>query len=229
MRLAVMQPYFFPYIGYFQLIDAVEEFVLFDDVNFIKKGWINRNNILLNNSRHMISLPIRKISQNKKIEEHFLQASINWRSKLQKTLHSAYSKAPCYDQVAPLIEQIVSYPTDELSAFLLKETCRYLNIETKISLSSNLNDNKLLKGQDRIIDICILKNASSYYNSIGGKELYSADAFESKGIHLNFVRPNPIEYRQFSGDFLPSLSIIDVMMFNSREKIQSFLTKHEVI
>lgn len=221
-----MQPYFFPYIGYFQLINAVDTFVVYDNVNFIKQGWIARNKILLNGSEHMISLQLQGASSFKKINEIAVGRN---RSKLIKTIQQAYSKAPYYQMAFPVIENILTNPENNLGSFLshqIKELCAYLGINAELILSSSIEKDNSLKGQEKVLQICKKLHATHYVNAAGGKELYSKDDFLQSGISLNFIKSIPFEYKQFGAEHLPWLSIIDVMMFNSVAKIQECLNNY---
>lgn len=230
--VGIMQPYFMPYIGYWQLLNAVDEYVIYDDVNFIKGGWINRNRILLNGQPSYINVPMIGASSFKHINEISVNNDERIINKTLKTIAAAYSKAPYYEVVYPLIEKMFKCKKESLSSFIWYSTiivCEYLDIDTKIVLSSNLEKNVKLKGQDKVIAICKELGASDYYNAIGGQELYSYEAFESEGINLNFVETNKIEYSQFDNEFVPYLSMIDIMMFNSKEEIKEMLSQYRLI
>jgi hypothetical protein len=227
-----MQPYFLPYIGYWQLINAVDTFVILDDVNYINKGWINRNNILVNEQAKLFTIPLTDASQNKKINEISISDDSKWSASLLKTIEYNYKKAPFYNQIFPLIEESVLFSDKNLSAFIynsIKIVCNYLNIETQIIPSSSVYSNSELKSSARILDICIKANADEYINPIGGTELYQKEAFLGKGINLHFLKTSEIRYSQFSDTFIPWLSILDVMMFNSPDEIKSILEKHSLI
>lgn len=229
MKLGIMQPYFFPYIGYFQLINAVDKYVIYDDVNYIKSGWINRNRILLNNRDFLLNLNLKESSSFKKINEIVIG---NNGDKLLKTITQAYKKAPHYSQAYPLIEQIINYSGNNLAKFLANSiilVSEYLGIKTEFVVSSDLQKNNELKGQDKVISICKTLNASEYYNAIGGQELYSKNTFEEKSIKLFFLKTNPIHYKQFDNEFIPNLSIIDVIMFNSPQQINKMLNEYELL
>lgn len=233
MKLGIMQPYFFPYIGYWQLIKAVDTYVIYDDVNYKKRGWINRNIISVNGKEMVISLKISKVSQNKRIDEIEIENDIIYNKKMLKTIKEAYSKAPYFHEVFDLIENIVNQKETNLAKYLtnsIKEICTYLNVQTNILLSSDLKKNEVLKGQDKILGICELLSADEYVNAYGGLSLYSPLDFESKGIKLKLIKTNDIRYQQKElANFMPNLSIIDVMMFNSPIKINSMLDDFTVI
>ena len=221
--VAIMQPYFFPYIGYFQLINEVDEFILLDDVNYIKKGWINRNNILQPNGDALrITMPLDSPSQNKLICDTQISHTLEWQTKLLKQISHCYKKAPCFDDVYSLIKEILSYETVNLSLFLqnsLEKLVRFIGIETPILRSSTTFDKHALSGQDRIIDIVLKSDASHYLNAPGGKSLYNATDFAKQGITLNFLEPKLVEYDQSQNAFIAGLSIIDVLMFNESSKV----------
>ena len=224
-----MQPYLFPYIGYFQLIKAVDKFLIYDDVNYIQRGWINRNRILLNGRAFLFTLHLKRASQFKLITEIEIA---NNRNKLLKTFKQAYIKAPFFGEVYLIIEKILTLNDSNLSRFLINSICefvRYLGINSQILISSQVEKNNDLKGQEKIIDICRNLGTDHYINPIGGVELYSKDRFEREGIKLSFIKSKPIIYRQFNNEFVPWLSIIDIMMFNSREQIQEMLNAYELI
>lgn len=234
MKLAIMQPYIFPYIGYFQLISAVDKFVFYDDVNFIKQGWVNRNRILLNGKEHLFSLPMKKQSSFNNILDTYVnrQQYIVWKKKFYKTLEQAYKKAPYYDKVYPLISAVLESGNDSIAYIAkasIKITCRYLNIDKQWNDSSSSYKNEHLFAQERVIDICRKESASTYINPIGGVELYSDSEFKQHQIELKFLKSTMIHYRQFDDRFVPGLSIIDVMMFNPVERVKMFLTHYELV
>lgn len=232
MKLAIMQPYIFPYIGYFQLIKAVDKFVIYDDVNFINRGWINRNRILVNGKDSLFTIPLKEASQNKLINEIEVNWDDAWKSKWLKTLEQSYKKAPYFQQVRPIIEQTLEQEKTIFSEIIvenLKLINAYLGITTEIISSSSIYQNTELKAQTRIVDICVQEKANHYINPIGGIELYQKEVFEEQGMQLNFIKSKPVQYPQLKNDFVPWLSIIDVLMFNSVEQIQTFLDSYELV
>lgn len=232
MKLAIMQPYIFPYIGYFQLIKAVDKFVIYDDVNFINRGWINRNRILVNGKDSLFTIPLKEASQNKLINEIEVNWDDAWKSKWLKTLEQSYKKAPYFQQVRPIIEQTLGQEKTIFSEIIvenLKLINAYLGITTEIIPSSAIYQNIELKAQTRILDICLQEKANHYINPIGGIELYQKEVFEEKGMQLNFIKSKPVQYPQLKNDFVPWLSILDVLMFNSVEQIQTFLDSYELV
>lgn len=229
MTLAIMQPYFFPYLGYFQLMHAVDEFVFYDDVNFIKQGWITRNRIIVNNKAHYFNIEVQGASSFKRINE--IQLGSN-QSRLIKTIEQAYAKAPYFKESFPVIRDILLNDQPDLFGFLrysLETLAKYLGINTRFKVSSDLEKDNDLLAQDKIIDICRRLGADTYINLIGGQELYERSDFINENISLNFIKSSPMIYPQFSNEFIPSLSIIDLMMFNDLDRIKKMLNQYELV
>ncbi|MCF6185623.1 MAG: WbqC family protein [Bacteroidales bacterium] len=234
MKIAIMQPYLFPYIGYFQLINAVDKFIFYDDVNFIKQGWINRNNILVVGNKYVFSLPIEQISSFKKINETKINLNIYKKSKqkLLKTIQQSYKKAPFYEDVMILIENVLNFESKYISDFAKQSiigVCTFLEIKTEIIKSSEIYNNDNLKSVNRVIDICKKEVATHYLNPIGGIELYNKQKFKEQNLELNFLKSKEVIYKQFNNLFIPNLSIIDVMMFNSKDEIKQMLLEYELV
>lgn len=232
MKLAIMQPYIFPYIGYFQLISAVDLFVFYNDVNFIKKGWINRNRILLNGNDFLFTIPCEDVSQNKLISNTKVIFDLKERNKLLATIQQAYKRAPFFNTVYDIVGNVLSTSytyIDEMASASVKEICRYLNIGTELKKSHNYYNNSELVQTQRIIDICLKEQADQYINAAGGAGLYSKEQFEFSGIKLNFLESKPVFYKQFDNEFVPSLSIIDVLMFNSKDSMEQMLQSYELV
>jgi WbqC-like protein family len=232
MKVAIMQPYFLPYIGYFQLIAAVDTFIVYDNIKYTKKGWINRNRMLQNGKDVMFSLPLKSDSDYLDVCERELATDFN-RDKLLNQFRGAYSRAPYFEQTFPLVEQIVKYEDRNLFRYIyhaITSVCEYLGIATEIKVSSSIVIDHDLKNQDKVLALCEAVGANVYVNAIGGMELYSKEAFLDKDIELKFIQSKPFEYTQFGAAFMPWLSIIDVMMFNSLDTIQtSISTNYELI
>jgi len=232
MKIAIMQPYLFPYIGYFQLVRAVDKFVLLDDVNFINKGWINRNNILVNGKANLFTIPLENASQNKLIKDINISSEPKWKSKFLTTLTMAYKKSPHFSSVMPLIESIMNSEENNVSKKIcisLQNICEYLGIKTIIEPTSSKYGTENLKGQEKIISICKQEKATDYINPIGGTELYDKAKFTAEGINLYFIKTGEIKYKQFANDFVPYLSIIDLLMFNSTEEAAALLERYTLI
>lgn len=232
MKLGIMQPYFFPYIGYWQLLNLVDEYVIYDDVNFVKGGWINRNRILVQGASQYLNLQMQKASPYRKILDIGVNPSPIWREKALDTLTMAYKKAPYYDAVFPILREAILCQELQLAPYVINSmriVCEYLQIDTKLLISSELDQDRSLCGQDRVLDISKKLGADHYYNAIGGQDLYSKESFHKNGIELYFVKPHFAVYSQFKNEFVPGLSIIDIMMFNSPKEIQAMLGDYELL
>ena len=233
MTLAIMQPYFLPYIGYMQLMNAVDTFVLYDDVAFINRGWINRNRLLINGQEYLFTVPLKDASQNKRINEVRLADDPKWRGKLLKTIEQGYRKAPHYGMVMPLTEKIINFATDSIAAIVhnsLVELNQYLGLTTRLVVSSSVYGNGQLRAQERILDICRQENATRYINPIGGMELYDKPTFTRAGIELNFIEAKRTDYPQLNRtDFIPWLSVLDALMFCDLPTVRAMLGEYELV
>jgi hypothetical protein len=229
--IAVMQPYLFPYLGYFQLMQAVDEFVFFDDANYIKRGWVNRNRILLQGNEHRFSLPLIKASQNKKINEIAVNIDDRWRSKFMRSVEAGYKKAPQFELVAPMLEQILYTESENLAHFIARSFERinaYLELATPLVSASKQFQISGLKGPEKIIEICKLADAKIYVNPVGGSELYCKRHFLESGLHLKFLTTLPWKYKQRSTEFIANLSIIDVLMNVPTQEVHKGILNHEL-
>jgi hypothetical protein len=232
MKIAIMQPYFMPYIGYFQLINAVDVFVLYDNIEYTKKGWINRNRILVNGNADYISLPIKKDSDYLNVNNRFL--SETWskdKIKLLNKIKESYRKAPFYDSIIPLIEESLNYSNQNLFYFLknsIHSICNFLDISTLIVESSSLEYDNNLRSQDKVLTICNSINATTYINPEGGHALYSKNAFSENNIDLFFLKTKDFNYLQYRNEFVPFLSIIDVLMFNGKCFVKEQLNEYNL-
>ncbi len=228
--LAVMQPYFLPYIGYWQLMRAVDRFVVYDDVNYIKGGWINRNRILVQGAPAFITVPLVESSPNKRIHALEMQPAV-WRDKLVRTVAQNYANAACFDEVFPVVEGLIRLDENNLAAYLtqqLQVLARFMGIATEIVVCSRRGyDNAQLAGQERVIDMCQQERADVYINAQGGQSLYGAQAFAVAGIRLRFLAMRPVSYRQKRPDFIPYLSILDALMAVGAAGIQEHLDAFE--
>jgi hypothetical protein len=231
MKLGIMQPYFLPYIGYFQLLNAVDRYVIYDNIQYTKKGWMNRNRILQNGKDATITIPLEKDSDYLDVRERFVSSGFD-KKKLLHLIRESYWKAPYFGTVMPLVENIVNVDENNLFLYIyhsVRKVCEYLNIGAEIVVSSTIGIDHSLKGQAKVLAICKESGATDYYNAIGGQELYSSEDFKKEGINLHFLSSNPIEYKQFANEFIPCLSILDVMMFNPVAKIQDMLNDYKLI
>ena len=224
MRLAIMQPYLFPYLGYFQLMHAADRFVVYDDVNFIKGGWINRNRIALNGGPYMFTLPLINARSNVNIDRIEVGGGeyLKWRGKFLRTLQQAYAKAPFRDEVIALVQDVLVEDRILLADLLrrsLQAVIGRLRIPIEVVPSSSIYRNSELSGAERVLDICAREKADVYVNAIGGKVLYSKQDFRDRGIDLRFIRSAPE---------LPSLSIIDVMMTVPPDRVLEMLGSYDL-
>ena len=221
MKVAIMQPYFLPYIGYYQLIAAVDLFVVYDNIKYTKKGWINRNRMLQNGKDAVFSLPLKGASDSLHVCQRELAADFK-RDKQLAQFEGAYRCAPFFKDIFPLLEDIINFEDPNLFSYLynaITGTCAHLNIKTKLVKSSDVAISPDLKAQDKVIALCQALGADCYINAIGGLELYDRTEFKAQGIDLAFLKSKPLEYVQYGAEFVPWLSIIDVMMFNDPETI----------
>ncbi|MBI4809583.1 MAG: WbqC family protein [Nitrosomonadales bacterium] len=224
--VAIMQPYFMPYIGYFQLIAAVDQFIVYDNIKYTKKGWINRNRMLQNGKDVMFTLPLKSGPDSLDVCERELAADFN-REKMLNQFKEAYRRAPYFGQTFPLLEQIVHFEDRNLFRFLhhsITRICEHLEIPTKILVSSGIAIDHGLKNQDRVLALCEAVGATTYVNAIGGIELYSREVFRARGVELRFIKSKEFEYGQFGDPFVPWLSIVDVLMFNPLDAVKACIT-----
>jgi WbqC-like protein family len=232
MKLGIMQPYFMPYIGYFQLIAAVDLFIVYDNIKYTKKGWINRNRMLLNDADVMFSLPLKKASDTLDVIQRELSADFN-RNKLLSQFKGGYGQAPHFPETFQLLERIFGCEDQNLFQYIyhsLIEICRHLGIKTKIRVSSNVPINHDLKAQDKVLAFCDAMEADTYINTIGGTDLYNKDEFRARGVDLKFIKAKPFEYEQFNAAFVPWLSIVDLLMFNPIDVVQDCIhSNYELI
>lgn len=232
MRLAIMQPYFFPYIGYFQLVNAVDKFIFYDDVNYIKGGWINRNRILLNGEVKYFTLVLSGASPFKRINEIEIDQSPVWKRKLLTSVELSYKKAPYFDAAFPLIKKVIDLPSNMLVDYArasVLSVVSYLDMKTEMELNSSRYTSTVLKSQERIIFMCKNEGTEHYINPIGGMEMYSKEVFLKEGIKIEFIKTGDIKYNQQNKDFTPNLSIVDVLMYNSPSVIKEFLNQYTLI
>jgi hypothetical protein len=227
-----MQPYFLPYVGYFQLIASVDLFILYDNIQYSKKGWVNRNRFLRDGQAVLFTVPLKNDSDYLDICDRELAPSFS-RDKLLNQLASAYRRAPNFAESFPLIERIVRWEDTNLFRYLehsIIEISEHLGISTEIRRSSQVAIDHEQVRQDRVLSLCEAVGASTYINAIGGMELYSKEEFRSRGIELKFIRSVPFQYPQFGADFVPWLSIVDLLMFNPIMDIQDWVrTRYELV
>ena len=238
MVIGIMQPYFFPYIGYWQLLNAVDEYLIVDDVHYMKNGFINRNKILVNGEPFNFGFPVRKASQNKLICEHETGIDEAVVDKLLATLKSSYTKAPNFESVYAHVEEVLEFGLKEegrnLGAFLdhgIRLTAEKLGINvTILRTSTEVPLDGDYRRENLVLAYCRKRNADTYINAIGGTKLYFQNFFRENGVVLKFIHTNEdISYDQHRDDFVPNLSIIDVMMYCSEEQIREMLGAYTLI
>lgn len=232
MRLAIMQPYLFPYLGYFQLVRACDTFVFYDDVAFIKQGWVNRNRLLTSQGPQFFTVPVHNISSFVSIRDtQVSDRPAGWRDKLRKTFEQAYRKAPHFASVWQWAEPILGSPEPSMGA-LARQSVRavadYLGLAPRWVESSSIYGNSDLKAQARVLDICRREGCDRYVNMAGGSELYDHASFVEAGFQLEFLVASLPPYTQYKGDFVPGLSILDVLFFNSPDAVRQMLTHFEL-
>ena len=223
MKLGIMQPYFLPYIGYFQLIASVDKFIIYDNIKYTKKGWINRNRILMNDKAALVSLPLKKGSDSLEIVDRELAIDYD-RNKLLNKLKGAYGRAAQFELTYPFLERIVQREERNLFCYIkysISQLCEHLGINTEIINSSEIEVNQNLRGQDRVMAMCKAVGAYTYINPVGGLGLYDPDEFRNQGIKLKFCQTHHFEYEQLGSVFVPRLSIVDVLMFNPIDAVRA--------
>lgn len=227
MKLGLMQPYFMPYIGYWQRINAVDEHVIYDDVNYIKGGWMNRNRILYNGTLRNFNVPLRGASPNKLVNQVTVDTNPILQGKMMRTIEYAYKKAPYFNEAMAVLEPIITSKEDNLAIYLeneLRSICKYMGINTKLIMSSAIEKDNSLKGRDKVVEICKKQGADIYINASTGEHLYNKEDFKEKGLKLIFIKDaSTVRYEQMTAEFIPSLSIIDILMNCAKEKIQELL------
>lgn len=226
MKLAIMQPYFLPYIGYWQLLNTVDQFIIYDNIEYTKKGWINRNRYLCNGEAKLFTIPLKKDSDFLDVREREISGEFK-RGRLLSQIKAAYQNAPYLHEVLPVLESILMYDRFNLFQFILYSVVNvaaYLGIQTEIKISSSISIDHRLKGKEKVLELCRAQGADCYINPIGGTELYDKAGFLSRGIDLKFLKVvGDFRYPQFQNEFVPHLSILDVMMFNSKEEIHEMM------
>lgn len=227
-----MQPYFLPYIGYWQLLNAVDKFVIYDNIQYTKKGWINRNRYLFNGKPFTFTIPIKNDSDFLDIKDRRVAYDLKFQQKILNKIKPAYSKKPYFKETFPIIEDIVNNNQINLFEYIyysINKLKELLGINTEIIISSSIKIDHSLKSQDKVLAICKELKADRYINAIGGKELYSKEEFSKENIELFFIETNKIEYDQFQIDFVPYLSILDMLMFVGIDKTKEFLTQYKLV
>ena len=232
MKIAIMQPYFLPYIGYFQLMSSVDEFLILDDVNYIQRGWINRNRILLDGKEKYIIKPIRGASQNKRINELQFVDDPVYSENMMRTISYAFRKSFFYPELKGPVRDILLNPEPGVTDYLeysLKRLCGILGIRVKISRASAYRGQINARGQEGIIELCRILGCDSYYNAIGGIKLYDKKRFSAEGIKLGFVKTNFEKMKTISRSSCLDFSILEIMADHEIDRVKDLLTCFDII
>jgi hypothetical protein len=233
VNVAIMQPYFLPYIGYWQLINAVDKFVVYDNIEYSKKGWINRNRFLQNGKDELFTIPLKKDSDYLYIRDRYLSDNIEAeQKKILRRFENAYRKAPYYEEGIVLLKNCLLFDEMKLFQYIfnsIKTVCAYLDIKTKLVVSSELEMDHSLRKEQRVIATCKALEATDYINPIGGIDLYNKQGFIKQDLNLYFQQVKPYSYTQFDNEFVPHLSIVDVVMFNNKAELNFIINGMELI
>lgn len=233
MKVAIMQPYLFPYIGYFQLIHSVDIFVTLDNVNFIKKGWINKNQILAHDHIQKIQLPVSKMSQNRWINQHEFHELDAALSKLTSQCEQTYSKQQGFQRLHQLLKQHELIKASNVADFLhqsIQMVSDELGLTTKFLKASDIEVAGNLTGQERILAICNRLKAAEYINLPGGRALYSEEKFRERKLKLSFLSPKLEAYQQqkVNSEFVSYLSILDILANCNSDVIAEQVTNYDL-
>ncbi|MFN0186053.1 MAG: WbqC family protein [Aquabacterium sp.] len=233
MRLAIMQPYFLPYIGYWQLMHAVDRFILYDDVQYIQRGWVNRNRILVNGHEVMLTVPLQAGSRRGQITSRQLSDETPWRAKLVQTVSEAYRRQPGHAEVMPSLQTWLGDGATGVADYLshlITGMAGLLGLPCEIVRSSERHaSTQDLKGQERILEICRREGAMTYVNPPGGMALYREAAFAAQGCNLRFLVPQQVPYAQRAASaFVPWLSIVDVLMACGVAGTRAMLNRYDL-
>jgi len=237
MKLAIMQPYFMPYIGYWQLLNHVDTFILYDNIQYTKKGWINRNRFISSNQVTTFTIPLKKDSDFLNVNQRYVadEKVTKWKIKLLNRIKENYKKAPFFNSFYKVLEDIINTKEENLFEFNLnsiRKLCVYLDIDTEIIISSTINNDGYegLKGENRVKALCNTLGAKTYINPIGGLTLYTKESFKDANLDLKFIQSNEgVKYYQGTDDFFNNLSIIDILMWNSVSETRIMLNDFSVI
>lgn len=254
MTIAIMQPYFMPYIGYFQAINAVDKYILYGNVNYEKKSWVNRNRLMQRNGViEQMVVPLKKNSSNALIKEIVIDYSADWQRRLLRSIQTNYGKAPYFEETFSLLTSIFGKPYEtlmELNSESIKAVSHHMGITSEIVSDNSQYDDmeeKLRRSDDvyvefpymlktrpnrrtaRVIEMCKREESNHYINAIGGMALYCKEELAQYGIQLEFIKTKPIVYDQFNNKFEPYLSIIDVLMHNGKNKTKQMLEEYELV
>ncbi len=227
MIVGIMQPYFLPYVGYFQLLNYCDTFLIYDDIEYTKKGWINRNRFQQNGEIRNFSLNLKSASDYLQIKERELSDDFD-RLKMSRAIEAAYRKAPHFEELIKFLQPIITFESNNLFLYLensIRMACQYLGITSKIIKTSELEIGADLRGQERVLRLCELLDAKQYVNPIGGLDLYDRASFKDRGIELKFIKSRLSPYPQGNFEFVSALSIVDQIAFCGSTKLRLTLEK----
>lgn len=229
MSFAIMQPYIFPYIGYYQLVKAVDKFILYDDVTFIKGGYINRNNILVNGESKRFTIPVIGASSNKLIKDIKFSDDVR---KVLLTIKQSYSKANYFSEIYPMVEDILMSEKRDLAHICgrsIFDVLNYLGIKKDCFISSEIDYDRSESASGKIFSISKKLREHNYINSLGGQSLYCRDDFEKNNLNLRFIKMKDFKYPQGLDSFVPHLSIIDILMQCHKDEVVKYLNLYELV
>ena len=233
-KLAIMQPYFFPYIGYFSLIKHTDEWIVFDTPQFIRHGWIERNRILKpSEGWQYIKVPLEKHPREATIRDIRIRTNEPWRNLIFAQLEHYKKSAPYYAPVISFLREAFEHQTDSIVSMdvrLLEAACRYIGIPFRAHVFSKMGLRlpEVTAPDEWSLNISLEVGAVEYINPPGGEGFFDRAKFERAGVHLTFLRANSRAYDQRRTVFEPGLSIIDVMMFNTRDQITEMLDDYTI-
>ena len=228
MKIGIMQPYFLPYLGYWQIMNMVDKYIVYDNIQYTKKGWFNRNRFLQNGHDELFSINLEKASDFLDVRERNISPVFN-RVKLLEQFKNSYRKAPYFKENFPLIEHIVMYPEKNLFKYLfnsIQTVHDAFDMKSELIISSDVDIDHSKKAAEKVKALVLAVGGNEYINPIGGVDLYSYIDFKKSGIDLKFHKISDIKYKQFDNEFIPCLSIVDVLMFNSIQKTKEMLNAY---
>ena len=234
MKISVMQPYFFPYLGYFSLIQDSDVFVVLDNVQYVRRGWMNRNRVIgKNQSPVYFHLSTIKAPQKTMTRQIKIDHNREWKKTLLDKLDYYEKSAPYFEETKAMVERLISFETDSLcdmNIHILEELCKFLGITTKFVLASDLeiDESKIIETDDWGLEITKTFGASDYINLWGGRHIYSVNKYNNSNITLKFIENELVYYNQHNEMFIKSLSIIDVLMYNDRAETMDLINKYSV-
>lgn len=224
-----MQPYFFPYIGYFQLMKAVETFIMLDDAQYVERSWMNRNRINLNDRPAWITMPVRNASRDLAINQRFYMLA-DGIPVINRKIQAAYSKSPFFADISAMLAGIFEYADANVARFnsnLLISVGRALDLHCQVHFASEFDNPLHFRGEARILDLCQRLGVTHYVNAIGGTSLYQNESFRSVGIRLSFIRTRTVP--QQAPIDIGHLSIIHDMMQTGTECTRELLNMYDLV